>query len=118
MAIVDGQVDGSEQELIKGLSKKYGVSNRQLEKIRKDPDAIEFVMPEDENEKFEELYELVHMMVADKYMEFPEINLCIVFAKRFGYNPENAQELVNDIAKNIKNGSNLSDTRRRVEWMF
>jgi len=118
MAMVDGQFDVSEKELLDGLAKKHKVSKKQLKEIKDDPDAIEFILPDDDNEKFEELYELVHMMVVDKYVDTQEIKLCRIFAKKFGYNPEKANELVLAIVDNVKHEQPAGETRKRVSWLL
>ena len=67
---------------------------------------------QNEDEKFEQFFELVHMMTIDDNMLDEELNLCKIFAKKFGY--KNGQKLVNTIAQNIKNGLSWQESKTRV----
>ena len=112
MAMVDSHFDDSEYLLLKKLAKKHKVSEKELNKIKEDPAKIKFELPENEDKKFEQFYELVHMMTIDNDMLPEELNLCKIFAKKFGY--KNGQELVNMIAQNINNGLSWQESKIRV----
>lgn len=118
MAMVDGHFDKSEKSLLESIAKKYGISDAQLQAIHDDPTAIEFEVPKNEDQKFEQLFDLVNMMVADDYTDREEIKLCGVFARKFGYKEEKSDELVDAVANNIQNGSTLKDTKVRVNWLL
>ena len=118
MAMVDGHFDNSEKKLLNDIAKKYGVSSVQLKSIEENPNSIEFEIPIDETQKFEQLYDLVHMMVVDGYIDRDEIKLCGVFARKFGYEESKSNELIDAVANNIKNGQSLKDTKRRVDWLL
>ena len=115
IAIVDGHFDTTEEDLLAKLAKRHSVSKKQLEQIRNNPSEIPFEVPKDPKVKFNQLFELVHMMVVDKYIDSDETKLCGMFAKKFGYNPEKADELVDALAKNIQNGQTAGAARKRVE---
>lgn len=112
MAMVDSHFDDSEFQLLQKLAKKHKVSERELNKIKEDPAKVKFELPEDSDRKFEQFFELVHMMTIDDKMHDEELNLCQIFAKKFGY--KNGQELVNVIAQNIGNGLDWQETRKRL----
>ena len=116
MAMVDSHFDDSEFQLLQKLAKKHKVSDRELNKIKEDPAKVKFELPEDSDRKFEQFFELVHMMTIDDKMHDEELNLCQIFAKKFGY--ENGQELVNVIAQNIGNGLDWQETRKRLAMFY
>lgn len=118
MAVVDGHFDDTEYDLLKRIAKKYKVSERQLKKIQANPDHVEFEVPKNKNEKFNQLFDLVHMMTADNLIEKEEVKLCNIFAIKFGYDKEKVDELVDSIKQNIINGQNRKDTRQRLQWML
>ena len=60
MAAVDGNFDDVEYDLLKSIAKRNGISEWQLKEIRKNPNHIKFEVPTDANEKFHQLYDLVH----------------------------------------------------------
>lgn len=109
MAMVDSHFDDSEFQLLKRLAKKHKVSEKELNKIKVDPSKIKFELPKNEDKKFEQFFELVHMMTIDNKMLDDELNLCRIFAKKFGY--KNEHELVNIIAEHISNGLSWQESK-------
>lgn len=112
MAMADRHFDDTEYELLKKLARKYKVSEKELETIRQDPSDIEFELPKKKDEKFEQFYELVHMMTVDDDIDKAEMSLCKIFAIKFGY--ENGEEMINIIVENIKNGLDWQESMNRV----
>jgi len=102
MALVDNHFDQRESELLDKLAKKYGIS--------------EFELPENDYEKFNQFYELVHMMVVDKKIYDEEINLCSVLGKKFGYN--NIREVIDAIIHYLRSGISSKKARNRVDWLL
>lgn len=118
MAMVDGHFDDTELNLLKHISKRHRISEKQLKEIQDNMEDVHFEAPKNEKIKFEQLFDLVHMMVIDQYIDREEIKLCSIFAKKFGYKDKNVDELVNAVAENIKNGQTLKDTKTRVNWLL
>ena len=112
MAMADSHFDDSEYQLLRTLAKKYKVSEKELEKIKSDAANIAFELPEKSEDKFEQFYELVHMMTVDQDIDRAELSLCKLFAKKFGY--KNADEVINVIVENIKNGLDWKESMSRV----
>ena len=118
LAYVDGHFDDSENILLNKLAKKHNISEKQLEEIKQNPDAIKFEIPKKDKDKFEQLYDLVSMMLADEYTDTEEFKLCVIFAKKFGYKESSAHEIVDTIAGNLKHGQSSAETMKRVELLF
>jgi len=118
IAAADGHFHDDEFALLKSIAGKYGVSEGKLSKLREDSSDIEFEVPEDKEERFSQLFDLVHMMVADKLIDREEVRLCRVYATRFGYKEEHVPELVDSIRQNIENGNSREDTAMRLSWML
>jgi uncharacterized tellurite resistance protein B-like protein len=118
VAMVDGHFDESEKTLLDSIAKKYGVSASELKSIHDDPSAIQFEVPKNEDHKFEQLFDLVNMMVADELTDREEIRLCGVFARKFGYKEAKSDELVDAVANNIMNGQSMKDTKVRIQWLL
>jgi uncharacterized tellurite resistance protein B-like protein len=118
MAAVDGNFDDVEYDLLKKLGRSYNISESQLKQIRQSPEGISFEVPTDENEKFRQLYELVHMMVVDKQIHDEEMKLCNLFAVKFGYKREKVNDLIKSIKLNIENGQPYQETMMRVKLLL
>ncbi|MBL7865818.1 MAG: hypothetical protein JNK10_13130 [Cyclobacteriaceae bacterium] len=118
MAAVDGHFADVEFSLLKSIAKRNSISESQLAEIRKNPDHVTFEVPADNKEKFNQLYDLVHMMAADASVHDEERKLSNLFAIRFGYPKEKVEELVSLIHANIKNQQSPDETRKRVDMLI
>lgn len=118
MAAVDGNFDHIELDLLKSIAKRNGISEAQLEQIRKSPAGIEFVVPTDKKEKFHQLYDLVHMMSIDKNIHDEELKLCNLFAVKFGYPREKIRDLIETIRLNILNGQSHDEALKRASFLI
>ena len=116
MAMVDGHFDDSEFDLLKKLAQKYDISEDEITNIRDNPSDIEFEIPEDDSEKFEQFYELIQMMMADNKIYEEEMNLCIIFGRKFGYN--NVRRSAEAIVQYIKDGVNMESTMNNVDYLL
>jgi uncharacterized tellurite resistance protein B-like protein len=118
MAAVDGNFDDVEYNLLKSIAKRNGISEGKLKEIRTNPNHVKFEVPTDPNEKFHQLYDLVHMMSIDKNVHSDEMKLSHIFAVKFGYNRDKVKELVDTIQSNILHGQGHAETMKRVSLLI
>ena len=118
IAAADGNFDDVEYDLLQTIAKRHGISASKLKEIQNQPDSVEFEIPEDNQEKFTQMYELVHMMIVDNEVHHEEMKLCNLFAIKFGYSKEKIDELIKTIKGNIENGNGPADTFQRIQWML
>lgn len=118
MAAVDGNFDQIEFELLKKIARKNGISESQLNDIRKNPQGIKFELPSNKAERFHQFYDLVHMMSVDNAIHPEEMKLCDLFAVKFGYPKSKSQELINTIRQNIQNGQTSDETMKRASMLM
>jgi len=117
MAAVDGNFDQIEYDLLKKIAKTNNISESQLKSIRSNPEGIKFELPKEKKERFHQFYDLVHMMSVDNSIHPEEMKLCSLYAVKFGYKRERAQELIDTIQSNIKFGQSHDETFKRVELL-
>ncbi|MFM7852414.1 MAG: hypothetical protein ACKO96_11000 [Flammeovirgaceae bacterium] len=113
MAMVDGNFNPVEYDLLRSIAKRNNISELQLMEIKKDPLSANFEVPTDPKEKFQQLYDLIHMMTIDKSIHEEELKLSSIFAMKFGYKRELIDELVSTIKSNIENGQNSDEAMKR-----
>lgn len=118
MAAVDGQFLDLEYDLLKNIAKRNGISEGKLKEIRNNPGGVQFEVPTDPKVKFQQLYDLVHMMSIDKSVHAEEAKLCNLFAIKFGYKREIVGDLINTVRGNIQNGQSVTETMKRVQMML
>lgn len=118
IAVSDGNFDKIEAELLQKIARKNGISSSKLKEIEKKPEEVLFEVPEDDFEKFQQMYDLVHMMIVDNEVHPEEMKLCNIYASKFGYPKPNIDELIRTLKANIENGNDAKDTMSRVKWML
>ncbi|MTI38037.1 hypothetical protein [Fulvivirga lutimaris] len=118
IAVSDGNFDRVEAELLHKIAKKNGISSSKLKDIEKNPGEVLFEVPEDDFEKFHQMYDLVHMMIVDNEVHEEEMKLCNIYASKFGYPKPHIDELIKTLKANIENGNDAKDTMARVKWML
>ncbi|HEY0653089.1 MAG TPA: hypothetical protein VGD65_08170 [Chryseosolibacter sp.] len=118
MAAADGNFDLVENDLLRKIAKRNNISESHLKEIHKNPEKVEFMVPEDKKEKFHQFYDLVHMMSIDKTIHEEEMKLCNLFAVKFGYPREKSGEMIKSIQMNIQNSQSHDETFKRMEWLL
>ena len=86
LAKIDGQFHEDEKELIIKLGVKYGLKERQIEKLLADESAIELYIPESHDQKMDQLYDIMQVVYADGVVDASEVKFCEDIVTRFGYN--------------------------------
>jgi uncharacterized tellurite resistance protein B-like protein len=118
MAAIDGNFDLIEFDLLKKIAKRNNITEAQLKEIHENPSKVDFELPSDIREKFDQFYDLVHMMSIDNTVHQEEMKLCNLFAVKFGYAREKTGEIITVIQSNIKNNQTHQETFKRIEWML
>ena len=116
MAQCDGHVAPEEVDLMHTIARAHDISLNQVENIQKNLTKIEFELPEDSRSKFRQLYDLIHMMLADKVMHVEEMKLCYQFVGKLGFPAQRAAQMIQLITINIQNGQNHDETMERVNF--
>jgi uncharacterized tellurite resistance protein B-like protein len=114
IAASDGSLGVEEQRLLEYAALRNNISTAQLKDIQRDVSKIRFEVPRNEEEKFFQLYDLVHMMSVDKNIHSEELRLCEIFAIKFGYRKEIVREMIELIRKNIENWTGPKETMQEV----
>jgi uncharacterized tellurite resistance protein B-like protein len=117
VALADKSFTGAEEQLLYGIAERVGISRKEIEKIKANPQDISFEIPTDHFEKFQQMYDLVHMMIVDKAVDREEWKLCEVFARKFGYRDEVVEEMVDTIKSNIEHKNDAEETYKRISYL-
>ena len=118
MAAADGGLGIEEQRLLEFAAIKNNISKAELKVIQADASKIRFEVPGNEEEKFFQLYDLVHMMSVDKNIHSEELRLCEIFAIKFGYRKEVVREMIELIRQNIETWTEPKDSMKIVLKTF
>jgi len=118
IAAADGTLGNEERRLLEYAAERNSISKAQLKEIQADVSKVRFEVPGSEQDKFFQLYDLVHMMSVDKTVHSEELRLCEVFAIKFGYRKEVVREMIALIQENIEKWVGPKDTMQIVLQKF
>lgn len=114
MAAADGGLADEEQRLLQYAAVRNNISEAELKEIQSDVSKIRFDVPSNEEDRFTQLYDLVHMMSVDKNIHGEELRLCEIFAIKFGYRKEVVREMIEMIRQNIEKWIGPKETMQMV----
>ncbi len=114
IAAADGNLGNEEQTLLLYAAQRNNISEAQLKTIQADASKIKFEVPGNKEERFHQLYDLVHMMSVDKAIHSEEQRLCEIFAIKFGYRKEVVREMIELIKQNIEKWVGPKETMQAV----
>ncbi|MEO7992078.1 MAG: hypothetical protein ABI663_21175 [Chryseolinea sp.] len=114
IAASDGSLADEEQRLLEYAALRNNISKLELKAIQEDTSKIRFEVPGNEEDKFSQLYDLVHMMSIDKNIHGEELRLCEIFAIKFGYRKEIVREMIELIRLNIEKWIGSKETMQMV----
>ena len=85
LAKSDGELHKDEVKLIYKLGHKYGLKDRQIERLITGKKELELNVPETFDEKMDQLYDVMQMVYADGVVDENEITFCNEMVSNFGY---------------------------------
>jgi uncharacterized membrane protein YebE (DUF533 family) len=94
VAIADGHLDDDEREFLVDKAEEYGIHNKEIERILANPHQLSFHMPESQEEKEEQLSDVVFMAMIDGEIHEKEYALCVSFANRIGMTEKDVNEII------------------------
>jgi len=104
VALADGQLDNDEYVLLLSLARKLDISDQEIKNIRENPGLITFKPPASHKKRFEQVYDLVCMMMIDGVIHQKELDFCKSMALKLGYMPRIVDDFIESIRDNVKKG--------------
>ena len=97
LAVIDGTFNEEEQDYLKKIAREWTITDEQLEEIFASEQSGDLTIPEDEEERVDQLAALIGMMMVDGKIYDEEFQLCSMIAEKFGFK----EGIVNDIIADI-----------------
>jgi uncharacterized tellurite resistance protein B-like protein len=94
LAKADGNLHPDEERMIYKIGDKYGLKDRQVASLLRSNKKTDLRVPEDHDEKMDQLYDVVMMVYADGIVEDSEIEFCNDLVSQFGYKKEIVKWLI------------------------
>jgi uncharacterized tellurite resistance protein B-like protein len=104
VAFSDGQMDNDEYILLLSLARKLNINDEEIKKIKENPNSIKFYPPSSSRERFDQIYDLVCMMMVDGVIHRKEMEICKNLALKLGYLPQIVDHFVSSIGDNVRKG--------------
>ena len=111
LAKADGHVDDRELNFIITVAKKNGVSASEVRKIISGNATNTSDLPNTDSERFDQIFDLVDMMLADGIVDETEMSFCVDMAGKLGFR----QDIVGVLVRRISQGVKDAMPRERIK---
>lgn len=98
----DGKIDDAELELLHKEGKKFGLTDPEIDKLIESEGSNHYNAPYSLEEKFEHLYNVGQMIMADEVVSEGEIKLLRRFAIEAGFSDNAIDRLIDILIKGIR----------------
>lgn len=94
MAYADGNFEEEEKEFLEERAEELGLPAEEVSRILANPTQLEFVVPDDLDDREEQLADVVFMSMVDGEIEEKEYDLCLNIAKRLELHKSDLDEVI------------------------
>lgn len=99
IAFADGYLEEAEKEFLAEKAKELGLSDQVVEEILQNAGQLEFVPPQDEDEKEEQLSDAVYMSMINGEVDPKEYALCLHLAERMDMGKHDVDRIIELISR-------------------
>ena len=94
VALADGQLSPEEWELLVSIADRIGITERETQTIKNNPDAVNFMPPKKYDEKVQQIEDLVAVMTIDREINEKEVELCKKISLRLDVLPQIVDNII------------------------
>lgn len=110
LAASDKMIDDREAKTIHMIGKAGGLSKEEIDEMMKRPKTIGDLSTLTEDQKFENLYQLIQLMKSDGQVFKSEVHFCESVAEKFGYK----KEVISELAAKVYSDPSITSDRRSL----
>lgn len=104
LAKADGHIDEREMSFIVAVGKKNGIRPADVRTVIANAGSARILIPETDSERFDQIFDLVDMMLADGVVDDHEMDFCVDMASKLGFRKAIVGVLVRKISMGVKDG--------------
>jgi uncharacterized membrane protein YebE (DUF533 family) len=104
LAKADGHIDAREMNFILAVGKKNGLNQADVQALISGAKGTSSYLPSNDSERFDQIFDLVDMMLADGIVDETEMDFCIMMAEKLGFRKAIVGVLVRKISQGVKDG--------------
>ncbi|QSE96246.1 tellurite resistance TerB family protein [Fulvivirga lutea] len=94
VAFADGHVEDSEREFLEDRAEELGLPAEEISKIMERASELKFIVPDDLDDREEQLADVVFMSMIDGEIEQKEYDLCLNIAERLELKKSDLDEVI------------------------
>lgn len=104
LAKCDNKIAKSEIECIYKIGEKKGLSRTDIYSIMRENQSGKLIIPESMDDRFEMLYDMIDVMLADGIIDDQEMDFCIDLAEKLGVRSATCGVLVTKMTSGMQSG--------------
>ena len=97
----DGSLDPIEVNYLLSLAGRFNITEAELKRIQDRPDGVQYNPPTNDRERFDQLHQLVSMMLIDGEIHDQEMSVCKAYAERLELRSEFVDDFVRVIGESV-----------------
>ena len=94
VAYADGHFEDEEKEFLEERAEELGLPAEDVSRILKNPNELEFIVPDSLDDREEQLADVVFMSMVDGDIEDKEYELCLNIAQRLELHKSDLDEVI------------------------
>ena len=106
IAMADDYVSDAEMEMLHQMGRKLGYSDPEIDTLIKTTNKSDYIPPYQLFDRFEQLFEIVKMILADGVINNSEMRLATNFALKSGFTEKENPRLLVLLISGIRQGKN------------
>ena len=118
LAYADGKFSDEERQYVANVATEVGMTADEMKQIINDPDGIRFIMPENDIEKIEQLYDLILLMMIDGDLNENEMIFCRAMAIKMKIPYQIVDEMVAKVINFITDNFYVEDVVNELAEMM
>jgi uncharacterized membrane protein YebE (DUF533 family) len=118
MAKSDNSIDQSELEVIYKIGLHRNFTEDEIKDLLRSNDRQKLIIPENDQDKFEQLYDLTLVMMADGIIEDDEMDFCVNFGNKLGLRKTNSALLITEIVEGLESDFDKFDIFNKTKQYF
>jgi hypothetical protein len=115
LAKVDGHIDSAEMNFLITIGTKNGLKPDDVRTLLAHSDKVKLEIPNNDSERFDQIFDLVEMMLADGIVDDNEMDFCIDMASKLGFRKAIVGVLVRKISMGVKDGHSRDHIKKEAQ---
>jgi len=118
LAKSDGHLDEREMKFIVAVGKKNGIRSAEIESLVANSTTGGLVVPDNDSERFDQLFDMVDMMLADGIVDDNEMDFCTIMAEKLGFRKDVVNLLIKQISQGVKDGMDREAIKSETQTLL